>query len=201
VTQRSSAAARPPGRPRSALADEAIIDAVLDLIAEGSTVETLSMEAVAARAGVGKATVYRRWPNKEALVMDAIAALKGGSGEAPGGTVRDDLVALLGRLQHPSTRAARIMPCLAPELHRNPGLYDRYIEWLEARREVFRDVLRRGIATGELDPDLDIELTLALLTGPMTLQSTLSWHPRLDPDGLPERVVDTVLKGIRGPNG
>src|SRR5262249_5933040 len=59
-----------PGRPRSPRADEAIIDAVLDLLAEGTTAEALAIETIAARAGVGKATIYRRWPNKEALLVD-----------------------------------------------------------------------------------------------------------------------------------
>ena len=61
-----------PGRPRSARADEAIIEAVLDLLAEGTPFDALSIEAVAARAGVGKATIYRRWSNKEALLFDAV---------------------------------------------------------------------------------------------------------------------------------
>jgi hypothetical protein len=64
-----------------------------------------------------------------------------------------------------------------------------------------RDVLRRGVLTGELRPDLDIELALAILTGPTTLQSALSWHPQLAKENLPERVVDAVLAGIKGPNG
>jgi len=195
-----TSAARPPGRPRSAHADEAIIEAVLNLLVEGSTVEALSMEAVATRAGVGKATIYRRWPNKEALVMDAIAALKGAYPELAGESVHDDLIALLASMQKPhNSRAGQIMPCLAPEMRRNPELYHRYIDWMEQRREVMRDVLRRGVATGELIPDLDVELTLALLTGPMTLQATLNWHPRLNTEGLATRVVDTVLIGIRGP--
>ena len=66
-----------PGRPRSARADEAIIEAVLDLLADGTPAESLSIEAVAAKAGVGKATIYRRWANKEALLVDAVASLKG----------------------------------------------------------------------------------------------------------------------------
>src|SRR5215468_364049 len=83
-----------PGRPRSARADEAIIEAVLDLLAEGSSLEALSIEAVAARAGVGKATIYRRWPNKEALVIDAIGELKGALPVLSGESIREDLLAL-----------------------------------------------------------------------------------------------------------
>ena len=67
--------ARRPGRPRSEQADQAIIDAALSLFAESGP-EGLCIERVAARAGVGKATIYRRWPGKEDLLLDAIAALK-----------------------------------------------------------------------------------------------------------------------------
>src|SRR5215471_407738 len=84
-----------PGRPRSARADEAIVEAVLDLLAEGTPFEALSIEAVAARAGVGKATIYRRWPSKEALVYDAVRRVKGELAVLPGTSVRDDLIALL----------------------------------------------------------------------------------------------------------
>ena len=66
-----------PGRPRSAQADEAILDAVLELLGAGHSVAAISIEAVAAKAGVGKATIYRRWPNKEALLVDAVASMKG----------------------------------------------------------------------------------------------------------------------------
>jgi AcrR family transcriptional regulator len=199
VSTRGSTAARPPGRPRSARVDEAIVDAVLDLIAEGTTVEALSMDAVAARAGVGKATVYRRWPNKEALVSDAVVALKGDVPTPRGESVRADLISLLTLVGRANNRAGKIMPCLMPEIKRNPALYQRYMDWMEKRREVIRDVLRRGIATGELDPQLDVELALAALTGPMTLQSALRWHPHLPKERLAERLVDMMLAGIAGP--
>src|SRR5215475_11124645 len=84
-----------PGRPRSARADEAIIEAVLDLLAEGTPFDALSIEAVAARAGVGKATIYRRWSNKEALLFDAVSSIKGDLPKIDGHTVRDDLLTLL----------------------------------------------------------------------------------------------------------
>lgn len=199
VNHRDTVAARPPGRPRSAHADEAIIEAALDIIAEGNTVDALSMDAVAARAGVGKATVYRRWPNKEALMMDAIVALKGDIPTPGGVSVRDDLIALLSRVGRYGGRAGKLMPCLAPEIHRNPALYDRYVAWMEKRREVIRDVLRRGIRTGELDPELDVELAVAALTSPLTMQSALRWHPHLTKERLAERLVDMILNGIRPP--
>jgi len=190
-------APRSPGRPRSTRADEAIIEAVLDLLADGTPVELVSIEAVAAKAGVGKATIYRRWPNKDALLLDAVRALKGPPPEPAGVSVRDDLIMLAGAAnRNQDSRAVRIMPCLIPEVHRNPQHYRLYQEIVEQRRAVMRRVLERGVASGELRPDTDIELAMALLTGPMLIQKLLRWHPSLDDETLPQRVVDAVLTGI-----
>src|SRR5438046_3156857 len=106
-----------PGRPRSARADEAIIEATLDLMAEGMPVEAMSIEAIAARAGVGKATIYRRWPNKESLIVDAVATIKGEVPVLRQESLRDDLITLLRPVgQMRTTRAGKIMPCLLGEL-------------------------------------------------------------------------------------
>src|ERR1700726_3239305 len=85
---------RRPGRPRSEQAEQAIIEATLDLFAEQGF-EGVCVEAVAARAGVGKATIYRRWPNKEELLLPAFGSLKSPIPELSGISVRDDLVAML----------------------------------------------------------------------------------------------------------
>jgi AcrR family transcriptional regulator len=192
---------RTPGRPRSARVDEAIIEAVLDLLAEEQSVEALSIEAVAARAGVGKATIYRRWAGKEALLVDAVRTLKGPLPTLAGESVRDDLVTLLGwtgkkRLDE---RFARIMSCLSPEVHRSQEQYRIWQGLIEPRRELAREVLRRGIRTGELRADLDIEVAVTVLASPVLAQRMLRWHPDLDLDTLPERVVDMVLAGLRAP--
>jgi AcrR family transcriptional regulator len=186
-----------PGRPRSARADEAIIEAVLDLFAEGHTFEALSIEAIAARAGVGKATIYRRWPNKEALVVDAVIALKGPVPPIAGESVREDLITLVkGARKASNLRSGKVTMCLLPELHRNEAMHRRYQEFIEPRRAVTRQVILRGIETGELRADLDVELTLLMLTGPMITQSMLRWNPNLDEDNLAERLVDQLLQGI-----
>ncbi|MFY1627852.1 TetR/AcrR family transcriptional regulator [Micromonospora sp. WMMD723] len=191
-------APRSPGRPRSIRADEAIIEAVLDLLAEGSTIEALSIEAIATRAGVGKATIYRRWPGKDALLLDALRRLKGVVAQPAGHSVRDDLVLLVGAVGHNiDPRAERIMPCLVPEVNRSPDHFQLYQNIIEPRRKIMREVLRRGVATGELRADLDIEVAMALLTGPMLVQRLMRWHPELDDRLLPEKVVDGVLDGLR----
>ncbi|MBX7267931.1 TetR/AcrR family transcriptional regulator [Micromonospora sp. Llam7] len=189
---------RPPGRPRSVRADEAIVEATLDLLAEGSTIEAISIEAIAARAGVGKATIYRRWSGKDALLRDALRTLKGKVPQPAGRSVRDDLITLVGAVGRAiDPRAERIMPCLVPEANRSPEHYVLYQNIIEPRRAMMREVLQRGVRDGELRADLDIDVTMAMLTGPMLIQRVLRWHPDLDVTTLPEKIVDGVLDGIR----
>ncbi|MFI6270955.1 TetR/AcrR family transcriptional regulator [Micromonospora zamorensis] len=191
-------APRSPGRPRSVRADEAIIEAALDLLAEGSTIEALSIEAIAARAGVGKATIYRRWAGKDALLLDALRRLKGVMAQPAGHSVRDDLVLLVGAIgKNVDPRAAKIMPCLVPAVNRSADQFQLYQNIISPRRQLMREVLRRGIDEGVLRADIDVEVTMALLTGPMLIQRVLQWNPDLDEQTLPERVVDAVLEGIQ----
>jgi AcrR family transcriptional regulator len=186
-----------PGRPRSARVDEAIIAAVVGLLTEGTPADALSIEAVAARAGVGKAAIYRRWSNKDALLVDVVASLKGPPAELAGVSVRDDLVTLLRPVGHQArAAAATVLPCLISELKRSPTLYQCYQQVTEPRRELMREVLRRGIAQGELRDDIDVEVVMAMLVGPMLAQSVLNWNPQLDRDTLPERLVDAVWPAI-----
>ncbi|MGX1616578.1 TetR/AcrR family transcriptional regulator [Micromonospora chalcea] len=190
-------APRSPGRPRSIRADEAIVDATLDLLAEGNSIEALTIEAIATRAGVGKATIYRRWPGKDALLLDALRTLKGPAPHCAGRSVRDDLVLLVGAVgQHADPRARKIMPCLVPEVNRSSAHRQAYEAIVEPRREALREVLRRAIDRGELRADIDIEVTMALLTAPMLTQRMLQWYAG-DERMLPERIVDTVLDGLR----
>lgn len=190
-------APRAPGRPRSIRADEAILEAVLDLLAEDSTIEALSIEAIAARAGVGKATIYRRWSGKDGLLQDALRRLKPPPPEPAGKSVREDLINLVGTSGHnPDPRARKIMPCLMPMMNRSPEQYRLYQELVEPRRRMIREVLHRGIELGELRADLDPELTVALLTAPLLMQRLLRSQPDLDERDLPARIVDAVVAGI-----
>nr|WP_307837825.1 TetR/AcrR family transcriptional regulator [Actinoplanes rishiriensis] len=187
-----------PGRPRNAQADEAILDAVLAMLAAGQSFAAISIEAVASRAGVGKATIYRRWPNKEALLIDAVAAMKGPLPEPAGLSVRDDLVMLVqanrtGR----ALRYGAVTACLLPELLKDDHLRGMYQKVIEPRRDVMRQVLRRGMTSGELRPDLDVELTLLMISGPSMLQNMLNWNPRVADEGFAETLVDAVLKGAK----
>jgi AcrR family transcriptional regulator len=194
---------RAPGRPRSARSEQAIIDAVLSMIAEGVAIEMLSVESIAARAGVGKATIYRRWSSKEQLVIDAVASLKLPVPEVAGESVRADLVTLLSSIaRNTPLNHGRLMNCLIPQIARTPELHHWYQRMVEPRREAIRRVLRRGIETGDLRADLDLEATVLLLATPMIMQRTMRWNPALDTPDLAERVVDAVLAGAAArPNG
>lgn len=185
-----------PGRPRNARADEAIIEAFLDLVGEGQSADSISMEAVAAKAGVGKATIYRRWASKEALLIDAVAAMKGPLPVPVGESARDDLVSLIAAMRSKrSERYGRVTACLFPEIMKRPDMHEAYQSVIEPRREVMRDVLRRGMATGELRADLDIELTLLMLSGPALVQNMLRWNPNVSDENFAEHLVDAVLRG------
>jgi AcrR family transcriptional regulator len=193
----SAAPDRRPGRPRSARVDEAVIEAVIDLLVEGTSAEALSIEALATRAGVGKAAIYRRWPNKEAILVDAVASLKGPPPEIAGRSIRDDLVTLLRPVgRNHTTRAGMVLPCLISEFKRSPSLRQVYEKVLAPRRQMMRDVLGRGITQGVLRADIDIEAVMAMLVGPMVAQSVMDWNPDLDRETLPERLVAAAWPAI-----
>jgi len=196
VTSEASRGPRRPGRPRSERADRAIIDAALSVFAESGT-EGLCIETVAARAGVGKATIYRRWPGKEDLLLDAIGALQAPLPEPAGRSVREDLVMVLSAMRDAvaDPRRVREFALLLGEGAKYPRLMARYVEtMLEPRREVIRSVLRRGIATGELRAGADIEAALFMLTGAVIARG--KYDPGSMPPGYVERVVDELLLGL-----
>lgn len=197
-TVRAGTAAEPrrPGRPRSEQADRAIIEAALDLFAEHG-VEGLCIEDVAARAGVGKATIYRRWPGKEDLLLDALTALKTPLPAPRGESVRDDLAALLAAMatDYADPRRARQFALLLGEGAKFPRLMSRFTETvMQPRREVIRSVLRRGVANGELRSDTDVEAALFMLTGAVLARG--KHEPEAVSAGYAERVVDELLRGL-----
>jgi AcrR family transcriptional regulator len=187
------------GRPRSEAVERAIIEGVLQLLEEGSTLAELSIERIAKVAGVGKATIYRRWRGKEALVLDVLAVLEDATAPRLGGSVRDDLVALLEsvRQRGVSKRDSAVLRLVMTEVMRHPELSRSYHDrFIEPRRRLLRQVLQRGIDEGELRDDLDLDLLHDLIVGPMLLRTVLHESAPLEED-LPARMVDAVLAGVR----
>ncbi len=187
---------RRPGRPRSEQAEQAIIEATLDLFAEQGF-EGVCVEAVAARAGVGKATIYRRWPNKEELLLAAFSSLKSPFPEPEGVSVRDDLLAMVEVMctDKADPRKSRRYALLLGEGEKYPRLMARYKETIvEPRRDAMRAVIRRGVQTGELRPDTDVEIAMLTLTGAIMAQEKT---PDVALDGdFATRLVDGLLLGL-----
>jgi len=194
-TEAGQAAIRRPGRPRSEQAEQAIIEATLDLFAEQGF-DGVCVEAVAARAGVGKATIYRRWPNKEELLLAALGSMKSPFPE-PTGSVREDLVAQLTVMcaDKADPRKARRYALLLGEGQKYPRLIARYKENVVGpRHDAMRAVIRHGIAAGKLRPDTDVEIALLALTGAV-LAKEKSADGELNGE-FAARVVDELLLGL-----
>jgi AcrR family transcriptional regulator len=191
-----TAAARVIGRPREARADRAILAAALDLMAERG-VHELRMDDVAARAGVGKAAIYRRYRSKDALVAAAVAALVSEITLPDTGSTRADLLALMRDAVEVYTGpvAARAMPSLVEALSRNPELAEAVRDrFLAGRRAALREVLGRGIERGDLAASLDLELALDVLGGPLFYRLLVTGGP-ID-EQLAEGIADLILRGF-----
>ncbi len=189
--------ARPPGRPRKPECDAAILGATLELLADAGLSGT-TIEAVAASAGVGKATIYRRWPNKEALIVDAIDSISVPLPPADSGDLRTDIVALVGAVGRKSGSASdRMLPRILCVANASPELLRRYREgFIEPRRARFREVLRAAVGRGELRGDIDIERAVDLFVGPIVYRRLLTdTVGPLPPEAL-ETFVDDILNGL-----
>jgi AcrR family transcriptional regulator len=186
-------ATTPLGKPKSRT-ETAILDATRELLAE-SGVHRLTMEGVAARAGVAKTTVYRRWRSKDELALAVLIDMVEQVAAVPEqDDTRAELVAfvegavrILG-----GTLMGRVMQGLVSELAASPELARAFQERVVALRVAeVRRIVERGIERGDLRADLDLDLVHELLFGPIYYRLLLSGAP-LEP-GLAERVVDAVL--------
>ena len=197
MTTTTEAAVRQVGRPRDPRVDEAIVGATLQLLAEGGYT-SLTMEAVAALAGVGKATLYRRYAGKEQLVIDAVATMSEPPEVVRGASVRDELVARLEaiRRRSDSSLAGKIFPRLVSASADNPELMRSYRrQVLEPRRGAFAAALRRGVDEGLVRADVDLDYAIDLLVGPMAYRNLIRTDPPPGPE-LAARVVDDVLVAL-----
>jgi AcrR family transcriptional regulator len=193
----TEAPVRPPGRPRSLVADDAIVDATIALLVEEGF-DRLSMDAVAARAGVGKATIYRRWCSKEALVIDAVARRTDPMPVGPAdGSVRDRLVGLLEAIAATSrTGTGRLLPCMVGASVTNPTLAAHYREQIIApRRARVAALLRDGVAAGELRTDLDVEAAIDQVVGPLVYRLVFTADRPATPADC-AAIVDLALAGL-----
>lgn len=185
---------RRPGRPRDVRNDQAILEATLALLNE-SGYTALTIDAVAGRAGVGRPTIYRRWPSKPALVVAALLhAPRIQVPDIDTGSLRADLIGVLHHqvalMNKPSNR--RLTAGLVADLAADPELGEKYVtEYLVPRRAVVLQLFQQGIERGELAPDTDMELAYEMLLGPLFMRSVI-WGRHLGPE-VAEQLVDAVL--------
>jgi AcrR family transcriptional regulator len=184
-----------PGRPRSARADEAILEAAIEELIEHGFA-SMTIERIAARAGVARSTVYRRWSNTIDLCAAALDHVRDPLPAPPGASVREDLIFLLKDIRRMlnESRLGRIIPELAAEARRHPDLTRLYwTSYVAPGSSYAAHVLHRGIASGELVARFDVELIIDLLTGPL-FKRALWQLPVTDEDIT--RLVDVVLTGL-----
>ena len=188
---------RKPGRPRQEGGDLAIVQATLELFVEDGY-HALTVEAVAVKAGVSKATIYRRWPGKRDLVVDALATLNDDLPVITEGSTSDRILTVLRHMctKDGSSLPGRIMPRMLSYRVSQPDFYAEYFARVVLpRRQILHAVLQYGINQGELRPDLDVELTALALIGPVMLR-TLSMG-ELPPDStMPEQLLELLWPGI-----
>jgi AcrR family transcriptional regulator len=178
--------------PRIERSRRVILEAVLEEL--GSVgYGALTIESVAARAGVGKSTIYRHWSGKLALVEDAFRTLKAQVLVPESGTLRERVTGFLEQiaaLLEESTYSA-CMPALIDAAERDPQVRDFHCQFSTERRAVLVDLLRDAKATGELDPHSDPELLADALVGPILMRRLMMYEP-FDPKLVPE-LVDQLL--------
>jgi AcrR family transcriptional regulator len=198
VRMTEPAVRKPPGRPRSPWADRAILEATLELFGELGF-EALTIEGVAERAGVGKTTIYRRWPSKEELVSAAVSTLSADVAVPETGSVRDDLVDLVRQMIRfiTSEPAGHVLPRMASEMASGSPMGKTYVRMvIEPRRDLVAAALRRGVGRGELREDLDLNLAIEALIGPLIVRRMLGGPRAAFPRELPARLVDGALRGF-----
>jgi AcrR family transcriptional regulator len=183
------------GRPRVAETDRAILAACLTLFERGGY-GTLKMDDVAVEAGVTKATVYRRWPTKAALVVAAVSPLYQQSLELPDtGSLRGDLLIMVENTRTLlSGRSGRILKSLVFEMSEHAELHEMLQAEIYRRRKLYQHVLTRSIGRGETRADVDQELVTELLIGPFWLRTLI--FPAPISAELVAQIVDMVLRGV-----
>jgi AcrR family transcriptional regulator len=198
---RNEPQARPPGRPRSERAHRAILQAANELL-ESEGFAAVTVEAIAERAGVSKATVYRWWPNRAAVVMDGFLSIV--SSEVPfphTGRAREDIRIHMRRLAEAfSGKIGSTVAALIAEGQSDPELAEALrSRWLSVRRAEARKILELGIERGELREDLDPEVAVDVLYGPIYYRMLVG-HAPLD-DDFADALANHVFAGLaaRGP--
>ncbi len=187
------------GRRRDPRTDAAAVEAVLDLVSAGATLTGLSLVTIAEHAGVSRNSLYRRWKTKDDLYLDVLDAINKPLPDFDGPTARDNLTTHLATLIERTLdqRAGCMLRALLAEAGAFPELHRRYFEQIVApRREAMYGILRRGIGTGEIRPDIDVAFVNEVLVGPVLARMGSGATEGLDPKETSRRIADLIFSGI-----
>ncbi len=183
------------GRPRSDRVHRAILDAARELLIEAGFAD-MHLEHVAARAGVGKTAIYRRWPSKEALALELLMELSAPhlAIEETGDTRRELLAAVTNAMRAlTDTPFGPVIRALLSQIAVNPSLGDPFrARVVQTRRGEVARVIARGVSRGDLRADVDVEIATELLVGPVYFR--LMFGGELT-QAFAERVVNAFLQG------
>lgn len=183
------------GRPRDARVDGAVMEAARALLAEKGFAGT-TVEAIASRAGVGKATIYRRWPTREALLLAVTTAELPDIPTPDTGDLRQDLLLVFTALaeQIRTSGSASYLGDLIGESTRNPAMRTVFQAMIQQRRSLLADVVAQARLRGEVRERIDPDLVLDLISGSIFYRMLFSDEPA-DATYV-ERAVDAVLAGV-----
>jgi AcrR family transcriptional regulator len=196
IAERRKSLATKRGRPRSQSAREAILKSTVELLHKVGF-SALSMEGVAARAGVGKMTIYRWWPNRAALVAEAFLSSVESKVRFPDtGSIHNDLRAQMKELVKVfSSKQGRTIALLLGGGQSNPEMIEAFrSRWMEPRRVEAREIIRRAARRGELRPNIDADLALDALYGPIYFRFLVK-HKPLDTKFI-DALADYVVNGL-----
>ena len=185
-------------RPRGADATASILSAALEL-GEEVGFDTLTIEGIADRTGVAKTTIYRRWPNVWALVMDAfLSEVTRAAPIREKATARESFAASMKLLARAYRgQQGKIMQPLLGRAQVDERLRDAVkTRWVEPRRQIAREIVRRGVANGELRPGLDPDVVLDALYGPLYHRLLVPYNDAAISDSYIDAVIDTVFGGL-----
>jgi AcrR family transcriptional regulator len=184
------------GRPRDPRRDQAIIDASIDVLVRDGY-DRLSVEGVAAAAGVGKATIYRRWANKAELVIDAMATLKPTVDTIDTGSLDGDIELMVAASCSPtSQRLQQVMVSVCSALPREPELLEAFrTRFTEPRIALIAEMLVRARNRGELG-DVDVAIAASLVPSLMLQRALMTGQPA--GRAYAEQVVGSVLLPVLG---
>lgn len=185
-----------PGRPRSEQSRSAVVRATSELLHEVG-LRAMTTEQIAARSGASKATIYKWWPNKYGVAVDAFfSELQADSPDPDTGSARTDFSVWLRGLCHFYTGpSGRVFAQLVGEAQFDPEVADVLREGLiRSRRAVLASIWERGVARGELRDDIDPDVAVDLLIGP-ALYRLMVGHAGLD-DATADAIVDAAIRGL-----